>query len=119
MKRSPDDMPPALQSMWRTVQLGHRAEPRLLAMSVAMMLFTALPDALIALWLKLLADGVIDGDRSLVRWAAGGLAVSTTLTWYLRVVFDRVQRRFRDRVSIALESHVARLQASVATIEHQ
>ena len=118
MKRSPDDMPPALKSMWRTIRLGYRAEPRLLGVSLAMMLFTALPDALIALWLKLLADGVIDGDRAAVRWAAGGLAVSTVLTWYLRVVFGRVQRRFRDRVSIALESHVARLQASVATIEH-
>ena len=120
MRRSPDadEMPPALRSMWRTIRLGYRAEPRLLAMSLAMMLFTALPDALIALWLKLLADGVIDGDRSLVRWAAGGLALSTMLTWYLRVVFGRVQRRFRDRVSIALESHVARLQASVASIEH-
>ena len=31
---------------------------------------------------------------------------------------DRTQRRFRDRVTIALESHVAQLQASVATIEH-
>jgi ATP-binding cassette subfamily B protein len=31
---------------------------------------------------------------------------------------DRTQRRFRDRVTIALESHVAHLQASVATIEH-
>ena len=29
-----------------------------------------------------------------------------------------MQRRFRERVTIALESHVARLQASVATIEH-
>ena len=28
------------------------------------------------------------------------------------------QRRFRDRVTIFLESHVARLQASVSTIEH-
>src|SRR4029453_2155133 len=31
----------------------------------------------------------------------------------------RVQRRFRDKVTIALESHVARLQASTATIAHQ
>src|SRR5439155_1100494 len=29
-----------------------------------------------------------------------------------------VQRRFRDKVTIALESHVARLQASIATIAH-
>jgi ATP-binding cassette subfamily B protein len=34
------------------------------------------------------------------------------------MVSTRVQRRFRDRVTIALESHVARLQASVATIAH-
>jgi len=34
------------------------------------------------------------------------------------VVSDRTQRRFRDRVAVALESHVARLQASVAVIAH-
>ena len=42
-----------------------------------------------------------------------------TATWFLRTVSTRVQRRFRDKVTIALESHVARLQASVATIAHQ
>src|SRR4030095_1516073 len=35
-----------------------------------------------------------------------------------RIVSTRVQRRFRDKVTIALESHVATLQASTATIEH-
>src|SRR5207245_4645053 len=40
-------------------------------------------------------------------------------TWFLRTVSTRVQRRFRDKVTVALESHVARLQASVATIAHQ
>jgi ATP-binding cassette subfamily B protein len=34
------------------------------------------------------------------------------------IVSTRVQRRFRDKVTIVLESHVARLQASVATIAH-
>ncbi len=119
MTRSPDDLPAALPSLWRTLKLGYRAEPRLLSASFAMMLFTALPDALLALWLKLLADGVQRQHRTAVVVAALGLGVSATATWYLRVVFDRVQRRFRDRVGIALESHVARLQASVATIEHQ
>jgi ATP-binding cassette subfamily B protein len=79
----------------------------------------ALPDALLALWLKLLADGVLAHERWLALGAAAGLGASATGTWFLRVVSDRVQRRFRDRVTIALESHVARLQASVATIEHQ
>jgi ATP-binding cassette subfamily B protein len=40
-------------------------------------------------------------------------------TWFLTTVSTRVQRRFRDRVTIALEAHVARLQASIATIAHQ
>ena len=39
-------------------------------------------------------------------------------TWFLRVISDRTQRRFRERVTVALESHVARLQASVVSIEH-
>lgn len=112
------EMPPALPAMWRTVRLGYRSEPRLLVVAFVLTLVAALPDALLALWLMLLANGVVDGDRTLVMVAAVGLALSATATWFLRVVSDRVTRRFRDRVTIALESHVAHLQASVATIEH-
>ena len=79
----------------------------------------ALPDALLALWLMLLGKGVLTHRPGLVQGAAIGLGVSTAATWFLRTVSTRVQRRFRDRVTIALESHVAQLQASVATIAHQ
>jgi ATP-binding cassette subfamily B protein len=54
----------------------------------------------------------------LLLTAAIGLGVSVAATWFLKVISDRTQRRFRDRVAVALESHVARLQASVATIAH-
>jgi len=118
MTRSLDDLPPTLPALWSTVKLGYRAEPRLLSVSLAMTLATALPDALLALWLKLLADGVVDGDRAKIYWSAVGLAFSASAMWFMSVVFERVERRFRDKVSIALESHVARLQASVATVEH-
>ena len=104
--------------MWRLVKLGYRAEPRLLVFAFGMVLFAALPDALLALWLKLIAQGVVDDERRLVYIAAAGLGISATATWFLKVVGDRAQRRFRDRVTIFLESHVARLQASVPTIEH-
>jgi ATP-binding cassette subfamily B protein len=79
----------------------------------------ALPDALIALWLMLLGRGVLDHTPGLVEGAAAGLALSAVATWFLRTVSARVQRRFRDKVTIALEAHVARLQASVVTIAHQ
>ncbi|HXA92371.1 MAG TPA: hypothetical protein VNU73_03910, partial [Steroidobacteraceae bacterium] len=90
-------------------------------MSVAFMLsqLAALPDALLALWLMLLGKGVLEHRPGLVQGAAIGLGVSAAATWFLRTISTRVQRRFRDRVTIALEAHVARLQASIATIAHQ
>jgi len=112
------DLPPAMRSLWRTFLLGYRAEPKLLVLSLGLALLMMLPDALLALWLKLIVDGTVDGDRGTVMTAGVGLAASVTATWYLSVLSERAGRKFRDRVSIALESHVARLQASVPTIEH-
>jgi len=104
--------------MWRALKRGYQAEPLLLSVSFGLSLLAALPDALLALWLKLLADGALAGRRGLVLASALGLAVSSVATWFLFLMSDRTQRRFRDKLTIALESHVARLQASVATLEH-
>jgi ATP-binding cassette, subfamily B, bacterial len=114
-----DRLPPALSSMWRLCRLGYRHEPRLLLAAFLLALLAALPDALIAVWLKLLGEGVLEHDRGLLLGAAFGLAASSAATWFLRTISTRVQRRFRDKVTIALEGHVARLHASVATIAHQ
>src|SRR6202046_3043294 len=125
MTSSPDrghtiePLPPALSSMWRLCKLGYRHEPRLMVAAFALSQLAALPDALLALWLTLLGQGVIEHRPGMVKGAAIGLGVSTAATWFLRTVSTRVARRFRDKVTIALESHVAQLQASVATIAHQ
>jgi ATP-binding cassette subfamily B protein len=121
--RAPDsrklsDLPPGLPSMWRALKRAHESEPRLLAVSFSLAMLAALPDALLALWMKLLADGVLHHNGNLAIGAAFGLGISAAATWFLKVISDRTQRRFRDRVAVALESHVARLQASVATIAH-
>ena len=112
------DLPPALPSMWRALKRGYEAEPRLLTVAFGFCLLAAVPDSLLALWFKFLGDGIAGHRRGLVIGAALGLGVSAAATWFLRVTSDRTQRHFRDKVTIALESHVARLQASVATIEH-
>jgi ATP-binding cassette, subfamily B, bacterial len=114
-----DPLPPALSSMWRLCKLGYRHEPRLMLWAFVLSQLAALPDALLALWLMLLGKGVLEHRSGLIQIAAVGLAISAVATWFLRTVSTRVQRRFRDRVTIALESHVARLQASIATIAHQ
>jgi ATP-binding cassette, subfamily B, bacterial len=118
-RRDPDALPPALASMWRLCRLGYRHEPRLVAAVVALTLLQAVPDALFALWLMLLAQGLANQDTTLVFVVVGAMATSAVLTWLLRVLSDRLTRRFRDRVTIALETHVATLQASVAGLELQ
>src|SRR5580704_3230621 len=113
-----EPLPPALQSMWRLCKLGYRHEPRLMVVSFVLSQLAALPDALLALWLWLLGKGVLQHRTGWIQIAAVGLGLSTAATWFLRTVSARVQRRFRDKVTIALESHVARLQATVVTVAH-
>ena len=114
-----DRLPPALASMWRLCRLGFRYEPALMGVAFVLALAAALPDALLAVWFKLLGEGFIEHKDGLLRFAVVALAVSVVATWLLQTISTRLQRRFRDKVTIALESHVARLQASIATIAHQ
>src|SRR5215470_13429610 len=116
---APDRLPPALASMWRLCRLGFRYEPSLMGISFVLALVSALPDALLAVWLKLLGEGLLEHKPALLRFAVIALAVSAVATWLLQTVSTRIQRRFRDRVTIALEAHVARLQAEISTIAHQ
>jgi ATP-binding cassette subfamily B protein len=104
--------------MWRLCKLGYRNEPRLMLAAFVLSQLAVLPDALLALGLKLLGQGVVRHQQGLVLGAAVGLGVAATATWFLGVVSTRVQRRFRDKVTIALEAHVAHLQASLVTIAH-
>src|SRR5216110_2952574 len=117
--RAIEPLPPALSSMWRLCKLGYRHEPRLMVVAFVLSQLAALPDALLALWLMLLGKGLLEHRPGMVQGAAIGLGTSAAATWFLRTVSARMQRRFRDKVTIALESHVARLQASIATIAHQ
>ena len=113
-----DALPPALSSMWRLCKLGYRHEPALIVTAFLLALLAAVPDALLALWFKLIGEGVLQGDWTRVRMALLALGLSATATWFLATVSTRVQRRFRDKVTIALESHVATLLASISTIAH-
>jgi ATP-binding cassette subfamily B protein len=114
-----EPLPPALSSIWRLCKLGYHREPGLIVAAFTLALVAAIPDALLALWFKLLGEGALQGDWRLVRIALVALGLSSTATWFLQTVSVRVQRRFRDKVTIALESHVATLQASITTIAHQ
>jgi ATP-binding cassette, subfamily B, bacterial len=119
MSSRKDELPPGLSAMWRLCKIGYTHEPLLVVLVVALTLLQAVPDALFALWLKLMADALLAGNDTLLYAMLATMAVSATLTWLLRVITTRQTRRFRDRVTIVLETHVATLQASVSGLELQ
>ena len=86
------DLPPTLPSMWRLCRLGYRHEPGLMIAAASLALLSALPDALFALWFKLIADGAIQRNARLVFFSAAALGVSATATWFLRIVSTRDKR---------------------------
>src|SRR4030081_3917400 len=65
-----DELPPALSSMWRLCKLGYRHAPLLVLVGFVLSLLSALPDALMALWFKLLGEGVLQHNRRLLLAAA-------------------------------------------------
>lgn len=119
MKASRDPLPSPWPAMWRLLKIGIKHEPGLLSLSLLLVLLAALPDALIALWVKYLGDGILAGNGRLIIIAALALALSATGTWAIRLISGRVQNRFRDKITIVLEGHVATLQAGIPTVAHQ
>jgi ATP-binding cassette subfamily B protein len=112
------DLPSAWRALMRSLRLAYHAEPRLLILSFVLISGAALPDALGALWLKYFADGVVARQATLVAWAGAGLTAAAVGGWLMRTLGTRVETRFRDRATIELEAHVARLQATATSVEH-
>src|SRR5260370_35929649 len=102
--------------MWGLCKLGSRPEPHLMAIAFVLSQRSALPDALLALWLMLLGNGVLDHRTVMVEGAAIGLGVSAVATRCLRTVSTPVQRRVHDKGTTWLEADGAHPQSPVATI---
>ncbi len=112
-------MPGPWGAMAFLIRLAHRYQPRLLWISVGVTVAGALPDALFALWLGILANAFRSGtpNRAKLIIAICGVGFSAVGGWVLRTGGDRLSMRFRQRLAVALETHVARLQATSPGIE--
>ncbi|MEU4181115.1 ABC transporter ATP-binding protein [Streptomyces sp. NPDC026589] len=118
MSSPAEQLPPAARSLGRSLRLGYRAEPRLIVVAGATTVAAALPDALFAVALASLVNGVVDRSQSNIAVAAFALAALATAGWLLDVVSERLNRRFTDRAAARVEAHVVRLQSEVGTLEH-
>lgn len=112
------ELPGTAESLWRSMRLGFRAEPWLLTLALASSLAAATPDPLLALGLKYFAEAAQAGDETALVLAALFLAALSSGGWLLRIVAERTNRKFADRSTVTIESHVAELQASVPSIAH-
>ncbi|HEX4906564.1 MAG TPA: ABC transporter ATP-binding protein [Acidimicrobiales bacterium] len=112
------DLPSVPRALWRAMQLAYQSEKGLLLFAFALNVASWIPGALAALWLGLLANGVTEDRPGLVRLAAAGIALAAVGGWLLRTFGNRVYNLFRDRATIEIEAHVARLQSTAASIEH-
>jgi ATP-binding cassette, subfamily B, bacterial len=113
-------MPGPWGAMAYLIRLANRYQPKLLWISLGVTVAGALPDALFALWLGILADAFRSPsgpDRTKLIIAISGVAFSAVGGWLLRTGGDRLAMRFRQRLAVALETHVARLQATSPGIE--
>jgi ATP-binding cassette subfamily B protein len=113
-----EDLPPTRIALWRAMQIAYRAEPALLVTSFVLVAASWVPASLSALWLKLFADGAVQHRADLVAWGAIGLGASLVAGWLLATLGTRLELRFRERATVVLEAHVARLHAAVPGIEH-
>jgi ATP-binding cassette, subfamily B, bacterial len=113
-------MPGPWDAVRYLVRLANRYQPKLLWISLGVTIAGALPDALFALWLGILADAFrSDGspDRVKLLIAICGVGFSAVGGWLLRSLGDRLAMKFRQWLAVALETHVARLQATSPGIE--
>lgn len=113
-----DDIPSMWAGLLHSLKFAYQAQPMLLVVSFVLTLGGLLPEALSALWLRLLLRGIESGSDAATLRAAIGLALTGGTGWLLRTVGSRFVAIFSDRIALAVETHVARLQATVSTIEH-
>ncbi|WP_024806299.1 ABC transporter ATP-binding protein [Nocardia sp. BMG51109] len=112
-------LPSGPVAMWHLMRLCYRFERRLMITSLVIQVLAGVPRPLTVLWLGMLTAGATQGRWALVYAALAAMALSMCSSWLLGIAGERAGRRFRDRLAISLETHVARLYASIDTIEHQ
>ena len=111
-------IPPMFPSLMHSLRFAYEAQPMLLLVSFVLTIGSLIPEALSALWLKVLLNGVTSGDSRGILRASMGLALTGGAGWLMRTVGGRFTAIFGDRIALAVNTHVAQLQANVSTIEH-
>lgn len=118
MQKKEDELPSSMRSLWRIFKLAYKAEPKLLFATIGLTLFGTVPEGAMLVALAFLVHGITSGSSSMVLIAMMAVGTFVVLMWLFGVISNRINMRFSDKVTVALETHVARLQARAAGVEH-
>lgn len=119
MELARPQLPRSVPALWRSLKMGYRAEPLLLIVGGLTTVAAALPDALFAVGFALFVRAVLAGSEFQLLVVGVLLAALAAGTWLLNMASERVNLRLAERAAVTIESHVAMLNSTVTTIEHQ
>jgi len=110
-----------LRETWRALRLlvstSVRTEPWRSAAALLEPL-SRLSYPLLAVWLKLLTDGVVERNITDIAISVAGIAVVQSLTFVFSVVGNDMRIVLSERVGFAFDQELARLVAGVPGIDH-
>jgi ATP-binding cassette subfamily B protein len=97
---------------------GFRAAPWVAAACLAMSAVAAIASVTYSLGFRIMIDGSIAHDDTRIWLGAGLVAVLFTLGWLLAIASGWEMSMLTDRVNLRLGMRVARLAATLPTLEH-
>lgn len=100
------------------MRFAYRVEPTQLTLAFLSTVSTIVPELVLIITYRFLADASEREDARTLTIACGVLAAVGVAQWFFSAVADRARLRFADRVTVSLETHVARLQATAMDLEH-
>lgn len=95
-----------------------RADPRNAIGATLLEIFGGVAFALTALWLKVLADGVVAGDHRMVAAAAFGMAAFQGVNWLGQAFGTRMRITLMEQVGFAFDTRIAELTSRLPGLEH-
>lgn len=95
-----------------------RADPRNAVGATLLEIFGGVAFAITALWLKVLADGVVADNHRTVVAAAIGMAAFQGVNWLGQAFGTRMRITLMERVGFAFDARIAELTSRLPGLEH-
>ncbi|HVX43925.1 MAG TPA: ABC transporter ATP-binding protein [Mycobacteriales bacterium] len=116
MTESP--MPGQIRALGATLRISFRTDWRIATASLLLVPAGWLPATLLAVWVKLIVEGVSASDGGRIIVGVAGLVLSQVGGWAAGGLGKRLQKTFEDRAGVELSDALLRASAGRAGIDH-